>query len=126
MLAKSMAGIALLCLSLTSCAQLEKLSSTEVPVKQIIVAATSVNAVETTAKEYIVYCTPNPAPSGCNDDLIRNKIVPGVKNIRTARDAAEQFVEDHPDATLGPKTLVDAVTTAVSALQTIISQNNIK
>jgi len=114
-----------LCLVLSSCGALQKLAATEVPVKAIIVAANGVDAAETTATAYIRYCTPNPAPAGCNDILIKTKIVPDVKAIRTARDAAEKFVLDHPNATLGPSNLVDAVTTAVSTLQAVLDANNI-
>lgn len=125
MLAKFLAVIAFACL-ITACGTIEKLSSVNVPVKQIVIAANSVDAAETAATGYVRYCTPNPAPAGCSDSLIRGKIVPAVQAVRTARNAAEQFVIDNPDATLGPATLVSAVTTAVSALQTILSENHIK
>lgn len=114
-----------LCLALGSCAALQKLSSTEVPVNSILVAANGVDAAETAAKNYIVLCTPNPAPKGCNDTVIKTKIVPAVKDVRVARNAALQFVVNNPNATMGPATLTNAVTTAVGALQTILTQNNI-
>ena len=114
-----------LCLALGSCAALQKLSSTEVPYSSILVAANGVDAAETTAKNYIVMCTPNPAPKGCDDTLIKTKIVPAVKSARTARDAALKFVNDNPNATFGPATLTNAVSTAVGTLQTILTQNNI-
>ncbi|WP_068386900.1 hypothetical protein [Rhizobium sp. AC27/96] len=121
----SLVAVAAMTISLGSCAALQKLSSTEVPVSAIIVAGNSVNAAETAATAYIRYCTPNPSPAGCNDSVIRTKIVPAVKSIRIARDAAEQFAVDNPNATLGPATLVDAVTTSVSALTAILAQYNI-
>jgi hypothetical protein len=114
-----------LCLALGSCAALQSLSSTEVPYSAILVAANGVDASETTAKNYIVLCTPNPAPKGCNDTVIKTKIVPAVQKARTARNAALKFVNDNPNATFGPATLTDAVTTAVGALQTILTQNSI-
>lgn len=122
---KSIAAFAVVALSLVGCAELTKLSQTEVPVKAIIIAANGVDAAETTATAYIRYCTPSPSPAGCDDSVIKTKIVPAVKDIRTARNAAETFIENNPDATLGPSTLVDAVTTAVGALQTILADNNI-
>lgn len=121
----ALVAAAAMMIPLGSCAALQKLSATEVPVTAILVAANGVDAAETTAKNYIIYCTPNPAPKGCDDAVIKNKIVPAVKAARTARDNAKQFVKDHPGATLGPSTLVDAVTATVATLQTILDQNNI-
>jgi hypothetical protein len=118
-------AVAAMMISLGSCAALQKLSSTEVPYSAILVAANGVDASETTAKNYIVLCTPNPAPKGCNDTVIKTKIVPAVQKARTARNAALKFVNDNPNATFGPATLTDAVTTAVGALQTILTQNSI-
>lgn len=115
-----------LCLALGSCAELQKLSQTEVPMKAIIVAGNAVDGAETAATAYVRLCTPNPAPAGCNDSLIKNTLWPAVQKVRVARDAAEQFALDNPDANLGPATLVDAVTTAVGALQQIVSTNAIK
>ncbi|NTG86222.1 hypothetical protein G6L15_08690 [Agrobacterium rhizogenes] len=118
-------AVAALTISLGSCAALQKLSSTEVPSTAISAAAESVNVAETSAKNYIVFCSPNPAPKGCDDSLIKTKIVPAVKNVRVARDAARTFIANNPNSTLGPATLVSGVTTAVSALQTILTQNSI-
>ncbi len=121
----SLVAVAAMTISLGSCAALQKLSSTEVPVNAIMVAANGVDAVETAATAYIRYCTPNPSPKGCDDAVIKNKIVPAVKAARIARDAAEKFVTDNPNATMGPATLVSAITASVSALQTILAQNSI-
>jgi len=107
----------------TSCSTLESLSSTNVPVKSIIVAANTVDAAESTATAYLKICTPVPAPKGCDDALIQNKIIPAVKAIRAARTAAEDFVAANPNATLGPATLVSAISTAVTTLQQIVSSN---
>lgn len=120
-----LAAVAAMMIPLGSCAALQKLSSTEVPYSAILVAANGVDAAEATATSYIVMCTPNPAPKGCDDALIKNKIVPAVRKARTARDAALKFVHDNPNATFGPATLTSAVSTAVSTLQEILAQNNI-
>jgi hypothetical protein len=114
-----------LCLALGSCAELTKLSSINVPVKAIIVAGNGVDGAETAATAYIRLCAPNPSPAGCNDSVIKTKIYPAVMDIRTARNAAEQFVLDNPDAKLGPSTLIDAVTKSVGVLQDILNANNI-
>ena len=118
-------AIAALMIPLGSCGALQKLSSTEVPYSAILVAANGVDAAETAAKNFVVYCTPNPAPKGCDDSVIKTKIVPAVKDVRTARNAALKFVTDNPNATFGPSTLTDAVSTAVTALHAILTQNNI-
>jgi hypothetical protein len=115
-----------LCLALGSCAALQKLAQTEVPMKAIIVAGNAVDGAETAATAYVRLCTPTPAPKGCNDSLIKNTLWPAVLKVRVARNAAEQFALDNPDAKLGPATLIDAVTTAVGALQQIVSTNAIK
>ena len=113
------------CLALGSCAALQKLSSVNVPVKAIIVAGNGVDGAETAATAYIRLCAPNPSPAGCNDSVIKTKIYPAVMDIRKARNAAEQFVLDNPDAKLGPSTLIDAVTKSVGALQDILNANNV-
>lgn len=116
-----LAVIAALLVPLGACTTLQTLSQTQVPVKVILVAGNGVDAAETTATAYVRACTPNPAPKGCDDALIRTKLVPAVTAVRVARNAAEQFVADNPDAKFGPSTLVSAVTTSVAALQQIVS-----
>lgn len=122
----SLVAVAAMTILLGSCAALQTLSSTEVPMTAIIVAGNGVDAASTVAAAYARYCAPNPSPAGCSDTVIKNKIIPAVRDIRTARDAAEQFALDNPDAKFGPSTLIDAVTKAVGALQTILTANNIK
>lgn len=122
----ALVAVAALMIPLGSCAALQKLSSTEVPMKAIIVAGNGVDAAETAATAYVRYCTPKPTPVGCSDSVIRNKIIPAVHDVRVARDAAEQFALDNPNATFGPATLVDAVTKSVVALQAILAANSIK
>ncbi|MBM7044653.1 hypothetical protein [Rhizobium lusitanum] len=122
---KSLVAVAALTISLGACAALQTLSSTSVPTTAISAAGEGVNVAEISAKNYIVFCAPVPLPKGCDDSLIKNKITPDVKNVQVARNAARKFIADNPGATLGPSTLVSAVTTAVSALQTILTQNNI-
>ncbi|NTF54945.1 hypothetical protein G6L12_08565 [Agrobacterium rhizogenes] len=119
-------AVAAMMISLGSCAALQKLSSTEVPMTAIIVAGNGVDAAETAATAYVRFCTPNPKPAGCNDSVIKNKIIPAVHDIRTARDAAEQFALDNPNATFGPATLIDAVTKSVGVLQSVLAANSVK
>lgn len=121
----ALVAVAALMIPLASCGALKKLSETEVPYNAILIAANGVDAAETTATGYIVMCTPNPAPKGCDDALIKNKIVPAVKDARKARDAALKFVHDNPNATFGPATLTNAVSASIATLQSILLQNNI-
>jgi hypothetical protein len=64
-------------------------------------------------------------PAGCSDDAI-NKLIPAVRSARVARDAAEQFLADNPDAKFGPATLTDAISKASAAIQSIEAQYDIK
>jgi hypothetical protein len=125
---KSLVAVAAMTILLGSCAALkdiQKLSSTNVPTTAISAAGEGVNVAESSATNYLLYCAPNPLPKGCDDALIKNKITPAVQKVRTARKAAREFIANNPGATLGPSTLVSAVTTAVTTLQTILTQNNI-
>ncbi len=121
----SLAAVAALAISLGSCAALQKLSSTNVPTVAISAAAEGTNVAEISAKNYLLFCAPVPLPKGCDDTLIKTKIIPAVKNVQVARTAARTFIANNPGATLGPSTLVSAVTTAITTLQTILTQNNI-
>lgn len=112
-------------LALAGCAQLTAIAGTEVPTSKIVAAANAVNPLITVATGYVAYCTPDPAPAGCNDDLIRNQVIPDVTTAQTARNAALAFVEANPDATYGPATLLSAIRTAMAALQTVETQHNL-
>jgi len=119
-------GALLFVATATGCSTLENLASTKVPVKTILVAANATDAAINVVEGYIAYCTPNPAPSGCDDAAIQNTVIPAIRAAQTARNAAEQFITDNPDATLGPSTLLDALQKAGAALSTIESQYNLK
>src|SRR6185312_16512964 len=110
----------------SGCSTLQQLSTTNVPVKSIVVAINAVDAAETAATSYVAYCTPKPQPAGCSDAFIRNSLKPAVTDARSARDAAEQFIVANPDAKLGPATLVSALTTATSTLQSILAAHATK
>ena len=112
-----LAAAASLC-ALAGCSTIQNLAGTDVPVSAIITAANGVDAATTVATSYIRYCTPNPAPAGCSDAAIQG-MIPAVRSARDARDAAEKFLADNPDAKLGPATLVSAITAATDTLQKI-------
>ncbi len=120
----SMLAVALLC-GLTSCSNLKQawdtVTTAEVPAKTIIVAANAFDAIQPVATTYIRYCTPVPAPAGCDDTVIKTKLIPAIRSGRDARNSLEQFVADHPGA-LGPKGLYDTLTTATATIQTIIAE----
>lgn len=117
-----------LCLALGSCANLrnayDAVTGTSVSPKAVIVAANAFNAVETTAKVYVSYCTPRPQPVGCADSAI-SQIIPAVRSGREARNSLEQFMTDHPGK-LGPTGLYEALTSATATLSAISAQYNIK
>jgi hypothetical protein len=120
----SMAAIAVVALSLGSCAKLqdawETATTAKVPATVVIVAANSFNAVQSTATNYIRFCTPNPAPVGCSDEAIQ-KLIPAIRSGRTARDSMETFLTDHPGE-LGPRGLYDALVTSTDTISTILAQ----
>jgi hypothetical protein len=111
-----------LALSLVGCAQLKTVYDTainaKVPSKTIYVAVNAFDAAKITAKNYIIYCTPNPAPKGCDDDAIQNKLNPAIKSGTKARDNLEDFVTNHPGE-LGNKGLYDALTTATETIKDV-------
>lgn len=117
-------GMLAAAIALAGCSTIEKLSGTDVPTSQIIAAANGVDASQVAATAYIRYCTPNPSPAGCSDAVVQ-KIINAVKDVRIARNAAEQFLIDNPDAKLGPATLVSAVNSAVATLNQIEAANAI-
>ena len=107
-------------LSLSACSTISAVTDAKVPAKTIIVAANAFDGLKVTAKNYLVYCTPNPAPIGCDDAAIKNKLVPAIKSGTTARDTLEQFLADHPGQ-LGDKGVYDALVDANSTIQSVIA-----
>lgn len=127
---KYAAGILLALLAcLAGCQSLtdayDTVTSTKVPVKSIIVAANGVDAAITVATGYVAFCTPNPAPAGCDDSFIRGELIPDVRKAQDARNAAEAFVAANPDATFGPATLINAINAANDALTATESEHGV-
>lgn len=100
----------------------ESVSTTKVPPKLILVAANSFNAAKATATNYIRYCTPNPAPAGCNDNVIRGTLIPNMKAGTVARDKLEAFMDDHPGE-LGPRGTYDALVASTDIINAIVKAN---
>lgn len=112
-------------LALSGCTTVATLLSTKVPTARIIAAANASNTVVTVATAYVEYCAPKVQPKGCDDALIKGKIIPAVKGVITARNAAIAWVKSNPDATYGPAGLITAITAAQGVLQKIETDNNI-
>jgi hypothetical protein len=109
---------------LAGCANLQKaydtVTSAKVPVKTIIVAANAFDGLKITAKNYIVYCSPVPAPTGCDDTVIQTKLIPAIKSGTLARNSLEDFLATHPGE-LGDKGLYDALTSANSTISAVVA-----
>lgn len=86
-----------------------------IPFDTVKIAVASYVAVEKTAKNYIVFCTPNPAPAGCNDTLIQKTINPAITKGSQAANAFIAFYQVHPGQ-LGSKGLYDALVAATTLL----------
>lgn len=108
--------------SLSGCANLktayDTITSAKVPAKTVYVAANAFNAAKATAKNYIVYCTPNPSPKGCDDTAIKTKLDPAIRSGTIARNSLEQFLKDHPGE-LGDKGLYDAMVAATDTIKDV-------
>lgn len=116
---------AIVALSLGGCAQLQEfgqkvdtawqiVTTAAVSPTQIIVAANAFDAAEATATQYLVFCHTNPSVSACALST-RQKIVAAVRAGRASRDQLEPYVEQ---GSAGPSALYNALTAAVSTLQT--------
>src|ERR1700744_2367675 len=118
---------ALAAVSLAGCANIKKAyeaaTTATVPSKSVSVAANAFNVVETAATGYVQYCTPNPTPVGCNDDVIQNDIIPTINKGVSARKTLVTFLKEHPGA-LGDKGLYDGLVTATSTLQALLAAND--
>ncbi len=130
--------IALLALDLAGCAPgsfgakvegvVSAITGATVSPQAIIVAASTYDALEATAKNYI-----NPALNrrcnGSNGPICRDPnatiaINKAIRSGRVARNNAKQFLRDHPGQ-LGSQGLLDALQTSVTTLQGIFLQYGI-
>jgi hypothetical protein len=134
------AVIALVALSLGGCAQLndgwsrvrntfEVVTSAKVSPEAIVLLASTFDAFEVTAKNYIdpqlnKRCTGSNGPI-CRDPGATKAINQAVRSGRVARDNAKQFLRDHPGE-LGTQGLYDALKASVDTLRSIFDQYGIK
>jgi len=110
------------------CAQLENswnaVTGAQVTIQTVSVAASSFDALEATATNYLRLpkCTGGNGPV-CADPAVTAKLVPAVRAGRIARDNLEAFFQAHPDQ-LGPSGLYDALAASVATLQSAEAQFN--
>jgi hypothetical protein len=94
----------------------------------IVLAASSYDALEATAKNYIdprlnKRCNGTNGPV-CRDPNATIVINKAMREGRVARNNAKQFLRDHPGE-LGTEGLYDALQLAIGTLQSIFTQYNI-
>ena len=111
-------------LSLGGCANLQNawdvVTSAKVSPAAVVIAANSFDAVEKTATNYVGYCSPNPAPAGCNDNVIQTRLIPAIRSGRTARNSLEAFLQAHPGE-LGDKGVYDALISSTTTIKAIVA-----
>lgn len=112
--------------AITGCAQLENaysvVTGSSVSPGAVIVAGYSVDALEATATQYLR--RPRCGTSStiiCRSPAATKAIIPAVRSMRVARDAAEQFLATHPGQ-LGSQGLYDALQSSAGALKAILEQ----
>ena len=120
-------GALLLATATSGCATIQKLESlagASVSPTQVIVAANSFDAIESTAANYLrlPLC---PQAAACKSDAGVKAIVPAIRAARKARSQLEAYVNANPGQP-APVSLYTALTTAVSALQSAVAIYNVK
>lgn len=114
---------AVIALSLASCAKLnaayQAVSSSNVPPKAIYVAISTFDAAKVTGTNYLHYCAPKPSPVGCNDAVIRGKLIPAINKGTVARNDLKAFVRSHPGE-LGPRGTYDLLTASATTITTVV------
>lgn len=105
-------------------ASVESAATGTVSPAAIYIARNSFDAIEVSATNYLLLkkCPIN-APF-CRDAGATAKLIPAIRSGRVARNNATQFLIDHPNQ-LGTQGLYEALTTATSTIQTILTQYNI-
>lgn len=102
---------------LGGCAQLQTawnlVSGASVDATSIIVAANSFDALEATATTYLIACKAHPALAACVS-ATRVNVIAAVRAGRTARNGLEPYIQS---GSAGPSALYNALTSAISTLQ---------
>lgn len=126
---KKLLVIGLVGLSLGGCAQLKNdwnaVTGATVSPEAVLVAGNSFDALEATATNYLTFCKANRALSVCTSYVAaRKQILPAVRSGRVARNNLENFLQQNPGQ-LGPSGLYNALLSAISTLQSTVSQYSI-
>ena len=111
-------------LALAGCANvtsaIETVTQAKVSPAAVAIAVNAFDAVKVTAKNYVAFCTPVPAPAGCNDTVIQTQLDPATKAGTAARNSLEDFLASHPGE-LGDAGVYDALTAATDTLNQVVS-----
>ena len=111
-------------LALAGCANvtsaIETVTQAKVSPTAVAIAVNAFDAVKVTAKNYVAFCTPVPAPAGCNDTVIQAQLDPAIQAGTAARNSLEDFLASHPGE-LGDAGVYDALTAATDTLNQVVS-----
>lgn len=91
----------------------------------VVVIANTFNAIEITAKNYLLLPRCPKSQPVCRDPKATQPLIKAIRLGRTQRDNLEQFLADHPGQ-LGPSGLYDALNTSITAINDIFAQYNVK
>jgi len=102
------------------------LNSAKVSPAVILAASNSFDAVQVTAENYLRLPSCRRATTAiCRQPAATKPIGNAILAGRKARDAAQDFLRDHPGE-LGPKGLYDALTASVGTVRDIFNQYNVE
>lgn len=117
---KRIALALLLALSVTGCAQLQKLqtvyqevSSATVTPQQVYIAANTFDGIQATATQYLTYCRANLTVALCSADN-RRIVIRGVRAGRSARNQLETYLSQ---STPAPSAIYNTLVAAITNLQ---------
>ncbi len=116
-----LAGVA--ALSLAGCASLQTVYDTvtgvSIPMPSVFVALNSFDAAEVTATQYLRYCKGHRADSACAPSALAGT-VKAVRAGRVARNSLEGYIQQNPNAQVGPSALYNALIGAVTSINTTV------
>ena len=111
-------------LALAGCANItsaiDTVTQAKVSPAAVAIAVNAFDAVKVTAKNFVAFCTPVPAPAGCNDTVIQAQLDPAIQAGTAARNSLEDFLASHPGE-LGDAGVYDALTAATDTLNKVVS-----
>jgi hypothetical protein len=99
-------------------------SEVEVNRKAVYTLASTFDALQVTATNYMALCRDYPKNATCNRALIQKQIIPAIRSGRIARNSLMRFARDNPGK-LGTTGAYNALTASVATLQGIYAQYGI-